>query len=57
MEMSMPGVFAVGDVRYRSVKTVASAVGAGAIAVQSIHEHFVKSKLGLDHVGLVVPGP
>jgi hypothetical protein len=27
---------------------VASAVGAGAIAVQSVHEHFVKAKLGLD---------
>src|SRR5919107_2655210 len=40
METSMPGVFAVGDVRYRSVKRVASAVGAGAIVIQSVHEHF-----------------
>ena len=48
METSMPGVFAVGDVRHGSVKRVASAVGAGAIAVQSVHEHFVKAKLGLD---------
>jgi thioredoxin reductase (NADPH) len=48
METSMPGVFAAGDVRYRSVKRVASAVGAGAIAIQSVHEHFLKSKLGLD---------
>jgi thioredoxin reductase (NADPH) len=42
METSMPGVFAVGDVRYRSVKRVASAVGAGAIVIQSVHELFSK---------------
>jgi thioredoxin reductase (NADPH) len=48
METSMPGVFAVGDVRRGSVKRVASAVGAGAIAIQSVHEYFVKAKLGLD---------
>ena len=53
METSMPGVFAVGDVRYGSVKRVASAVGSGAIAVQSVHEHFVKARLGLDHIGPV----
>jgi thioredoxin reductase (NADPH) len=39
METSVPGVFAVGDVRYGSVKRVASAVGAGAIAVQFIHQY------------------
>jgi thioredoxin reductase (NADPH) len=50
METSMPGVFAAGDVRYGSVKRVASAVGAGAIAIQSVHEHFVKAKLGLDGI-------
>jgi thioredoxin reductase (NADPH) len=49
METSVPGVFAAGDVRYGSVKRVASAVGAGAIMVQSVHEHFVKAKLGLDN--------
>jgi thioredoxin reductase (NADPH) len=49
METSMPGVFAAGDVRHGSVHRVASAVGAGAIAIQSIHEHFVKAKLGLDN--------
>jgi thioredoxin reductase (NADPH) len=32
-------VFAIGDVRYRSVKRVASAAGAGAIAVQLVHEY------------------
>jgi thioredoxin reductase (NADPH) len=38
-ETSMPGVFAVGDVRHGSVKRVASAVGAGSIATQYIHEY------------------
>jgi thioredoxin reductase (NADPH) len=37
-ETSMPGVFAVGDVRSGSVKRVASAVGEGAAAVQDVHE-------------------
>ncbi len=39
LETSMPGVFAVGDVRHRSVKRVASAVGAGSIAIQYIHKY------------------
>jgi len=38
LETSLPGVFAAGDVRYRSIKRVASAVGEGAIAVQLVHE-------------------
>jgi thioredoxin reductase (NADPH) len=36
-ETSIPGVFAVGDVRAQSVKRVASAVGEGSISVQLIH--------------------
>lgn len=36
-ETSVPGVFAVGDVRAGSVKRVASAVGAGAISIQQVH--------------------
>jgi thioredoxin reductase (NADPH) len=51
METSMPGVFAAGDVRSGSVKRVASAVGAGAIAIQSVHEHFLKTRLGFDGSG------
>ncbi len=39
LETSMPGVFAVGDARYRSVKRVASAVGEGSIAIQQVHEY------------------
>ncbi|MBS1153684.1 MAG: Thioredoxin reductase, partial [Myxococcaceae bacterium] len=38
-ETSLPGVFAAGDVRARSVKRVASAVGEGAGAVRYIHEY------------------
>jgi thioredoxin reductase (NADPH) len=40
-ETSMPGVFAVGDVRSGSVKRVASSVGEGAAAVQDVHERLV----------------
>lgn len=39
METSLPGVFAAGDVRRGSVKRVASGVGAGAIAVQQVHQY------------------
>ena len=39
LETSMPGVFAAGDVRRGAVKRVASAVGEGSIAIQTIHEY------------------
>ncbi|MFL5321009.1 MAG: FAD-dependent oxidoreductase [Myxococcaceae bacterium] len=39
LETSVPGVFAVGDVRSGSAKRVASAVGEGAVVVQYIHEY------------------
>lgn len=39
LETNVPGVFAAGDVRHGSVKRVASAVGAGSICVQMIHQH------------------
>ncbi|MEU4410386.1 FAD-dependent oxidoreductase [Streptosporangium sp. NPDC023963] len=42
LETSLPGVFAVGDVRSRSVKRVASAVGEGATAVRLVHEHVAR---------------
>ena len=38
-ETSQPGVFAVGDVRVGSMKRVAAAVGEGASAIRSVHEH------------------
>ncbi|HEU4398910.1 MAG TPA: FAD-dependent oxidoreductase [Actinomycetota bacterium] len=42
LETSLPGVFAAGDVRYRSVKRVASAVGEGSIAVQLVQEYLAE---------------
>ena len=39
LETSMPGVFAVGDVRHGAIKRVASAVGEGAVAVRYCHEY------------------
>jgi thioredoxin reductase (NADPH) len=39
LETSVPGVFVAGDVRSRSVKRVASAVGEGSMAVSLIHEY------------------
>jgi thioredoxin reductase (NADPH) len=38
-ETTMPGVFAVGDVRQGSVKRVASAAGDGAVCVRLIHDY------------------
>jgi len=38
LETSLPGVFAVGDVRGGSIKRVASAVGEGSIAVAFVHQ-------------------
>jgi len=38
-ETSVPGIFAAGDVRYGSVKRVASGVGEGSIAVQFTHQY------------------
>jgi thioredoxin reductase (NADPH) len=36
---NMPGVFAVGDVRHGSVKSVASAVGEGSIAATQMYQY------------------
>ena len=39
LETSVPGVFAVGDARYRSIERVVSAVGDGATAVRLTQEY------------------
>src|SRR3954471_5193444 len=39
LETTLPGVFAVGDVRHGSVKRVASAVGEGGVSIQFVHRH------------------
>jgi thioredoxin reductase (NADPH) len=50
-ETSVPGVFAVGDIRSGSVKRVASSVGEGSVAIRQIHTY-----LGLNGSGRR-PGP
>ena len=42
LETSMPGAFAAGDVRFNSVKRVASAVGEGAMAVTMVHKYLAE---------------
>jgi thioredoxin reductase (NADPH) len=42
LETSLPGIFAVGDVRHGSIKRVASGVGEGSVAVQFIHQYLSK---------------
>jgi thioredoxin reductase (NADPH) len=39
LETSVPGVFAVGDVRAGSVKRIGGAIGEGAAVVALIHQH------------------
>ncbi|MDP8909052.1 MAG: fused response regulator/thioredoxin-disulfide reductase, partial [Chloroflexota bacterium] len=41
-ESSLPGVFAVGDVRHESVKRVAAAVGEGAVAITGVHGYLAE---------------
>ena len=38
-ETTLPGVFAIGDVRQGSVKRVASAAGEGAVCVRQVHDY------------------
>ena len=39
LETSVPGVFAVGDVRSGSVKRVAAGVGEGGMAIAFVHQY------------------
>ena len=39
LETSVPGSFAAGDVRHRSIKRVATAAGEGAMAVAFVHRY------------------
>jgi thioredoxin reductase (NADPH) len=43
LETSVPGVFVAGDVRARSIKRVASAVGEGSMAVSLVHEYLAEA--------------
>ncbi|HYX90385.1 MAG TPA: FAD-dependent oxidoreductase [Myxococcaceae bacterium] len=42
LETSLPGVFAVGDVRRGSVKRVAAAVGEGSVVIGSVHQYLTE---------------
>ena len=42
LETSVPGVFAVGDVRAGSPKRVASAVGEGSVVITQVYDHLTK---------------
>ncbi|WP_442583900.1 FAD-dependent oxidoreductase [Mesorhizobium sp. ASY16-5R] len=44
LETSLPGTFAIGDVRAGSIKRVASAVGEGAQVVAAIHEFLARAR-------------
>jgi thioredoxin reductase (NADPH) len=44
LETSLPGVFAAGDVRYRSIKRVAPAAGEGSVAVQLVHQYLADAQ-------------
>ena len=44
-ETSVPGVFAVGDVRSGSIKRVAAAVGDGSSAVRSVHRALARRSI------------
>ena len=45
LETSRPGIFCVGDVRSRSVKRVATAIGEGSMAVRLVYERIEATKL------------
>ncbi len=45
LETSMPGVFAIGDVREGSMNRVAAAVGEGSIAVRLVHDLFTLERV------------
>jgi len=49
-ETSVPGVFAIGDVRAGSVKRVASAVGEGSVVIQHVHR-YLESVEARTHAG------
>jgi thioredoxin reductase (NADPH) len=49
-ESTLPGVFAVGDVRRDSTKRVASAAGEGAVCVRVVHE-YLAARRGHEHAG------
>ena len=52
LETSLPGVFAAGDVRWGSVKRVASAVGEGAVTIPQVHRYLETMRAASPAAGL-----
>ena len=49
LETSVPGIFAVGDVRHGSIKRVASGVGEGSMAIAFIHQYLSERQAGVEN--------
>jgi thioredoxin reductase (NADPH) len=47
LETSVPGIFAVGDVRSASIKRVAAAVGEGSMAIALVHQYLAAMSVAL----------
>jgi thioredoxin reductase (NADPH) len=47
LETSRPGIFCVGDVRSRSIKRVAAAVGEGSMALRLVFERLESAGLAM----------
>jgi thioredoxin reductase (NADPH) len=47
LETSRPGIFAVGDVRSRSIKRVATAIGEGSMAVRLVFDRLQATGLAI----------
>ena len=43
LETSVPGIFAVGDLRAGAMNRVAAAVGEGSMAIKLVHEYLASS--------------
>jgi thioredoxin reductase (NADPH) len=52
LETTRHGVFAIGDVRSKSVKRVAAAVGEGAQVVAALHAYLARSEANLPPAGI-----
>ncbi|HET6945935.1 MAG TPA: FAD-dependent oxidoreductase [Gaiellaceae bacterium] len=52
LETSVPGIFAVGDVRCGPVKRVATAVGEGSMAIAFVHQYLRESEAALERTGM-----
>jgi thioredoxin reductase (NADPH) len=52
-ETSMPGVFAVGDVRLSSTKRVAASVGEASVAVRLLHDYLVSQQEAADQPSML----